>query len=336
MTAGFEISEDDRRLIHALQLSPRASWTDLAPALGHTPSALSRRWERLSSAGVAWNAGIVTPGSFERRSAIIEVDADPGEGARIREELCHWGSAFTIDVSASGGTLIVSLYATSDEMLTELLLESIPALGGVRDIRAHVLTHLQRTAETWTLRALTPQEALRVPRQRPPRPRAPKSMEPEFTLAVCSELAKDGRAPLSVLARRLGVGEQKAADAVAAVLHSGHFLQRTEIMNSASGWPVHLWYFAEVPPRHLEPLARALGAQPDVRFVTTCAGPANLVFNVWLKDLRSVHQLETQVTTISQAGVQLRRHFILNTPKRQGHLLTRDGRATGTYVPFVT
>lgn len=335
MTNEHVFPEEDRRLIHALQLSPRASWKDLSPVLGQTPSALSRRWDRLRADGVAWNAGMLSPEVFQRQTAIVEVDAEPGEGARIREELRSWGTLFTIDVSASGGTLILTAYATTEELLTKLLVQDIPALGGVQDVRVYVLTHHHRTAEAWTLRALSEGDALRVPRQRPPRPRAAKNMDPEFKLAVCAELAQDGRMPASVLAQRLGVGEQKAADAVAALLHSNYFRPRVDVMNSASGWPVPLWYFAEVPPRHLEPLTRALGLLPEVRFVTTCVGPANLAFNVWLKDLRSIHQLEAQVASLSQAGVSLRRHLVLHTDKRLGHVLTTGGRATGEFIPYL-
>jgi AsnC-type helix-turn-helix domain len=48
------LDDDDRRLIAALQVRPRASWTELGAVLGPSPLTLALRWARLSAAGVAW------------------------------------------------------------------------------------------------------------------------------------------------------------------------------------------------------------------------------------------------------------------------------------------
>ncbi|KAF2777014.1 hypothetical protein STPH1_1673 [Streptomyces sp. OM5714] len=51
-------------LVDALQLQPRASWTDLGRVLGVNASTVARRWERLSSSGLAWMAAYPHPADF--------------------------------------------------------------------------------------------------------------------------------------------------------------------------------------------------------------------------------------------------------------------------------
>ncbi|MFC7741398.1 AsnC family transcriptional regulator [Nocardiopsis composta] len=45
--------EFDLSLINALQLTPRAAWSDLAPILDVDATTLARRWRRLEEAGLA-------------------------------------------------------------------------------------------------------------------------------------------------------------------------------------------------------------------------------------------------------------------------------------------
>src|SRR5947208_1097930 len=57
MTEGgllMELSEEDLRLINALQISPRISWTDAAEVLDVHATTLASRWERLRESGAAW------------------------------------------------------------------------------------------------------------------------------------------------------------------------------------------------------------------------------------------------------------------------------------------
>lgn len=48
------LSELDLALVNALQISPRAPWTELAKALDIDAATVARRWERLRTAGHAW------------------------------------------------------------------------------------------------------------------------------------------------------------------------------------------------------------------------------------------------------------------------------------------
>ena len=50
----FVIAESDLEIINALQLNPRASWTQLSSVLDMDSTTIARRWRRLVSNGHSW------------------------------------------------------------------------------------------------------------------------------------------------------------------------------------------------------------------------------------------------------------------------------------------
>ncbi|MER5916614.1 AsnC family protein [Streptomyces sp. NPDC001982] len=63
------LSEEELALIQAMQLRPRASWTDLGRALGVDPVTVARRRGRLAERGEAWIGFSAGPRMFEQLCA---------------------------------------------------------------------------------------------------------------------------------------------------------------------------------------------------------------------------------------------------------------------------
>jgi DNA-binding Lrp family transcriptional regulator len=114
----LELDEDDRRLIAALQVNPRASWTELGTVLGPSPVTLARRWARLSDAGAAWIT--VAPnlqpgtGALGLGVALVELRVPPGQVLPIASELAAVPEIATIDLSACGLELLLKVMAFVD------------------------------------------------------------------------------------------------------------------------------------------------------------------------------------------------------------------------------
>lgn len=329
----FSISDDDARLIHALQLAPRASWSELSRVLAERPAGLARRYARLRSSGVIKVIGHPSGVSTSRSSAFIEIDVAPGLLTSLTATLLEVPMALTLDVTSSGTCLIASLVAPDSTALSAFLLDTLPNLEGVRDVRAHISTSKLKTGEAWTLMALDADEAAGLPRPHPPRARAARTIDPRFRSQLMAELGDDARRPVAALARNLDASEQRIHDAIARLLQTKQFVLRTDMANAWSEWPVHVWYFADIPPHRLRAVAAALTGQPEVRFVGTSAGPANLIFDVWLRSLGVMHVFEERVRLLAQTGIALRRQIILRTSKRLGHVIDDAGRFTDRYVP---
>ena len=81
------LDDVDQRMLHALQISPRAAWTTVAPIVGADPVTLGRRWQRLVEAGIAYVSVYGT--RPESRGVLIEIDCPPGDTLALAEELAQ-------------------------------------------------------------------------------------------------------------------------------------------------------------------------------------------------------------------------------------------------------
>src|SRR5262245_46867784 len=84
----INVDELDRSLVGALQLDPRASWTQLGKQLEVDPATASRRWQRLHDAGVAW---VTCYPLFTQNSvgALVEIDCEAGAALGVASELAN-------------------------------------------------------------------------------------------------------------------------------------------------------------------------------------------------------------------------------------------------------
>jgi DNA-binding Lrp family transcriptional regulator len=330
----IEFSSLDQRLIHALQVAPRATWAGLAPVVGADPTTLARRWNALVDEGIAWSTGYRMDVAVDRM-AVVEIDIHPGQFPQVKALLCGLPQAVTVDITASGSSAVVTVCESDRSSLIEFLLSGLPGLPNVRDIRNHLLTARLRSADQWTLRALDQDEIDRIPKERPPRARAPLVIDPRLESCIIEELGRDGRTPQAAIASAAGVSPQRVQDAIAVLLHRQRFRLRTDVVSVYSGWPAHVWYFVDVPAGQLRELSNSLAHLPEIRFAATSAGSHNLVFDVWLRSLSAVHQLEARIQSMLRASMSVRRQVVLRTPKRLGHFFDDSERHTGEYIPMI-
>ncbi|MFD0548319.1 Lrp/AsnC family transcriptional regulator [Streptomyces rectiviolaceus] len=137
-------SELDLALVNALQLRPRAPWSELAPLLGVTASTLARRWERLCGAGLAWVYAV--PGREFTRSrctAFVLLRCAPGARSRLIAELSASTEAATIEVTAPGSAdLFLDVLAPDLASLGRFVTETLDGLPGITSVRCLFATSL--------------------------------------------------------------------------------------------------------------------------------------------------------------------------------------------------
>ncbi|MEU2872588.1 AsnC family protein [Streptomyces olivoreticuli] len=108
------LREDDLALIHALQLRPRASWTELGRVLGADPVTVARRWSRLAGRGEAWVGVSPGPRICEQVcGAFAEIDCAAGATAAVARALTGHAHMLTVE-RAGGGHDILATVAVRD------------------------------------------------------------------------------------------------------------------------------------------------------------------------------------------------------------------------------
>lgn len=332
-TPDIDVDALDLRLIHALQIAPRARWSALGPLVGADAATLARRWARLTDEGIAWVTGHPGP-ALQGVSAMLEIACDPASTVALAAQTAQDPEAFTIDLTSGGRELLVIVTARDLGALSSYVTERMSGMTGIRATRTHPLSSTFTEASQWRLRALSRDEASAVERlvRRPVAPRA--TVDPELEAGLSRELARDGRLQVATLATRLGVGQRRAREGLATMLAHGRLVLRTDVAKSRSGWPVHAWFFLRVPAGIMDRVGSALARINEIRLAVTAVGPYNLVLSVWMRSLADVQRLEMLIEERLEGVTIVDRSAVLRTVKNLGHMLEPDGRWTGEVLPI--
>ncbi|MYW68829.1 AsnC family transcriptional regulator [Streptomyces sp. SID8379] len=337
------ISEADLTLIHALQISPRATWAQLAGALGPSADTLARRWSRLTAKGYAWSGmlpGALTAGSPAVSTAWIRVECAAGTVPDTAAALARDPGTLTVQHVTGAADLVVFVALPDAAALDRYLVDRLHRLPGVRATRTHVITALYGPGAPPRLDQLTPPQLRRVRElgRRPSRTgRAaplvapPDAVDQRLLLA----LAADSRVSVAALAQEIGASESTARRRLARLEATDAVLFRTEVAPRHSGRPVWCLICADVPPDQLAPVATAAARLRDTRTVTAVTGPHNLFVCAWLSRVEELPAyiqklaLKAPDMRIADTMVSLRVH------KLGAHVLGPDGNREHLVPPDI-
>lgn len=323
-----ELSHTDARLLHALQIEPRATWQDLAPVIGVDPATLARRWQRLKADGLVW----VTGHYAEVQTALLEISCDLTKLNGVIEALRQDNRVSVLDITSGDRDMLAHVGAYDLADLSAYAVDRLGAIPGVRSVRIHVANETLVDGASWRLRALTPEEEGRVPVPRSPRPRAARSVDAGLRAVIGRELWVDGRASASDIAASSGYTPQRVADAIGTLRSNGELKLRTDVARGASGWPVSAWYFVEVPARTLEATRDAIAAVPEVRLAFTSPSRYNLIISVWLRRLSDIARFEVVLEQALGGARIADRAVVLRIAKHMNHIVGDDTRSIGVPV----
>ncbi|MFS4092483.1 Lrp/AsnC family transcriptional regulator [Streptomyces sp. AF1A] len=327
-----ELDERDLQLLHALQIAPRASWTDVARILGGTRATLVARWERMRSAGLAWVSA--QPGNAYRdvTLALVEVDCLPGTRPGVVRALCEDARVVTVEESTRGRDLLLTVITRDLPALTAFLFDALECLPGVARQRSHVATAVHRHGSHWRLDALDPVQVAAFERLASTTSRAASGALPFDAWPLIEALAQDGRATAADLARATGRNPATVRRQLSRLLGSGLVSFRCELAAEVSGWSVSSTWTARVEPAGHDRAVTALATLPELRMCVSTTGETNLAMTVWTRTVAEILHIE-RLFGARLPELQVRENAInLRTPKRMGWMLDSTGRATGALV----
>ncbi|MEU5845989.1 Lrp/AsnC family transcriptional regulator [Saccharopolyspora shandongensis] len=323
------LDELDRSILHALQISPRATWTEIGGVLGVDSATVGRRWERLHAAGLAWTTcypGMRLAGSI--CMAFIEIDVQSGQQVAVGRELATYPQVITVEHMAGGRDLLITVMIRDLGALSELLSDRISPLAGVVRTRAALGTKVFTEGSSWRLRALTPSQQRRL--ARPTATDLPPATDlEERDRRLITALSRNGRVTAVELAQETGLNAPSVRRRLAGMTHNGGLSLRCEIARDLTDWPVSASLWASVPPGQLDKVVQGLRALPELRLCASVTGPQNLLFTVWLKSVADVGRLEALLGERLPQLQLVDRAVALRQVKLMGRLLDDNGHAEG-------
>ncbi|MEU0070811.1 Lrp/AsnC family transcriptional regulator [Streptomyces sp. NPDC006332] len=334
MRDSFTLDEVDLSLINALQIAPRATWTEIGRALDINPATAARRWQRISDDGLAWVTAYPKLSTWADRYclAFVEVDCEPGARHHVVDALVRVSQVASVSQVGSGRDLFLIVLFTDLQSLSRFVLDHVSRLAGVRGTRTHTATRFYSEGSKWRLHALTPDQRAHLTRPTPPHVGGDGLLPTSYRDLVLA-LGGDGRRTVAELADLTSTSVSTTRRRLERVVHDRLVSFRGEVAQIISGWPVIATFWARVPPNDLEMTARVLVTLPEIRMCAAVTGTDNLVVIVWLRSLGDSHRLEGMLAERFPALRLTERAIVLRMTKRMGRLLDDDGRSTGV-VPI--
>lgn len=326
------VSELDLALVHALQVSPRAAWSDLAPLLGVTPVTLARRWERLTGEGLAWLAAVPGPAfSRTRCTAFVLVRCAPAVRRRLAARVAELPEAVTVElVSPGGADLLLDVLAPDATSVHRFVDEKLAVLPGVTGVECLFATSLYTEGNRWRLGSLDPAQLSVLGRPGTGDGGGPVAAVTGLDRDLLGALVHDGRTPLAELAERTGSSAATVRRRLGRLTSTGIVAFRCDVAPAVSGLPVAVTFRGRAPAKDVNTLHRTLATLPECRLVAAVTGSANILATYWLRDTGAVQHRETAACAHLPALEITDRILGVRTVKRMGHLLDEEGRRTGT------
>ncbi|MFE4498345.1 Lrp/AsnC family transcriptional regulator [Rhodococcus sp. NPDC056743] len=328
MQDSINLDEIDLRIVHAMQVQPRAPWALIGHVVGVDPVTAARRWASLTDSGTAWIAAYpaADAGSV---LAFLDVRCEPRSRQQLVDRLAAHAHVMSVNVHSGGCVVMAEALFGSTTALARYVLDDLQRQDGVTDVVVHPVTRVFTEGSRWRLGTLEPSgvRTLRESGVAPP-PLGRRHPLDSATVAVIDVLGRKPRVSVTELAHELGISASTARRRLGRAL-SQHTVLRCELARFATGRPIRVLFTARIPALDVERVARILRARTEIRLVVTVAGPDNLFFTGWLRSLTEIAALELELATRAPTLTVTDRRIVLDTPKLMGHLLDRDGRSTG-------
>jgi len=340
-----EIAQNDIltiSLLAALQISPRASWTDLAPILGVNATTLSRRWQSLKDDGLAWVTCM--PAGDEDwfflaphgATAYVEVICRPGRRDEVITRIASTQEAWSIECTSGPRDLLLSVTTATARSLDDYTTRVLGAIDGVEAVRTNPVRGFLATPSGWRVGGLRAAQrstllAMAKSTEREVRHRHPTGLERR----VMQELSIDGRATATEISRVTGYSISAVNSAIGRITSAPWAQFRVDFAQEHLGWDVMASLWITAPQSQVSEIGTMLRRFPaEVREAVSMFGAANLYVHIWAQDYDTLDSIEEMITE-SFPSVRLADRWITTRfAKRAGVVLDRDGRRE-SFVPML-
>ena len=303
----------DMKLMEALHIDGRASWQRIARVLGVNERTVARRGNALLESGVVRVVAISVPALGH----VVAIRCGHGQArmtsrALSHHEVSHWAHVTTGDFD------VVAEITAEPQRETSFLLEDLPAVAGIRDIRTYPVLEYLRLARWWNLGILNTQErsAMKASALLSPQQFIGTTANlPDRDQALLHALKNDGRISYEELGRRTGTSDVTAKRRVDTLRKDGIIAIRAVIEPDALGLGTETLTWLDVPPRHLPAVTQGIRRSEHIKYASRIAGPWDFILKSHIRDRTAADDVlpdEPWVDHISRMNVSV----ALRTDKR--------------------
>lgn len=291
-----ELDDLDRQIVAALQIHGRATWQQIARAVGTSDTTVSRRAQRMLNSGIVRVIASTDPLRCSYGYPVMmQVKCQVGQSTRVAAELAKRPDVRFISLVTGSFDIVLELIVSSQRELANVLFNGIEMVDGISStVTENVIAHY-KVAHVWSHGTLDDAAADRLAEARGAVVPAEPAPLDERDQALAELLAQDARQSFSTLAGQLGISESMAKRRVTGLVQDGRIRFTTIVHPELLGYGVEVICWLGMDLRRLDEAARALAARPEVRYVAGTAGYSDLTCEVVLRDQADLHRFSTDV-----------------------------------------
>ncbi|MFE0019656.1 Lrp/AsnC family transcriptional regulator [Amycolatopsis sp. NPDC059021] len=319
--ARHALDDVDRKLVAALQVNGRASWGQVAAAVGVSERTVVRRAGPLLGGRVVRVTAVRNPMCLPGViPLVLRLRCKPGRTPLVADAVAALSSALEVLCLEGGDEVYAVVFVPGPREQRSLLLKDLPAMSSVTSWRTHRLLKIFPESLGWRAPLLDEDKAAALT----PAVFTPSATPPEqdgVDLRLVDLLAADGRTPYSDLARATGISESTARRKVARLLAGGVIRLATEVDAELLGYRMEAVLWLSVRPAGLARVGGLLAAGPATRLVAVTSGSSNVVATLVARDVDELYEVITgtlgELPDISQFELTP----VLRAVKRAGTVL---------------
>jgi DNA-binding Lrp family transcriptional regulator len=282
----------DVRLLCALEVDGRASFSRLGAVLGVSDQTVARRYRRLrAEAGLR----VVAVRDAERLGQdqwMLRLRCVPDSAMVIAEALAKRPDTHWIGLGNGGTEIVCMTRPRHPGDHDDLLLGKLPRTPSVVEIRAQQLLHRFYGGPTGWLNKFgaldEDQIAALSPRHDQAATVGPARIEPEDE-PLLAVLEGDGRATYPELQRATGRSESAVKRRLAALLASGAVYIDVEYHSEFLGYPLAAVLWITTTQSALHAVGEALATHDEIAFASATAGPSHIVVTAVVRDTAGLY-----------------------------------------------
>ncbi|WP_205215068.1 Lrp/AsnC family transcriptional regulator [Amycolatopsis albispora] len=321
----------DRRLLHALQLDGRASFSRIGEVLGVSGQTVARHYTALRSHGMIKVIGLSDPDLLGEVLWLTRVRCTPDAAGAVAGAIARRDDTAWVHLT-SGGTEIVCVTrvpgGNSDENTP--LLQQLPHTPRVLDVTAQCVLNVFLGGGEGLLRKARVLTAAEVEALSWTTDATPRHEMSEQDCAMLALLRTDGRTQIAELAAATGWSQTTVRRRLAELRAGGLLRFVVDFDHRLLGYGVHVLLWLSVEPADLE-MAGTLMAEehPEVAYVAATTGRTNLVAGVVCTSVKDLYGYLTRRLAVLPGVRQIETAPVVRTLKSATVLNPGRPGATG-------
>jgi DNA-binding Lrp family transcriptional regulator len=283
----------DLKLLQALELDGRASFSRIAQVLGVSDQTVARRFRRLRTSVHLRVTGMTDDGRLGRSVWIVRLGCAHHTASRLAAALAARPDTHYVDLAAGGTEVVCAVSPRTPRERDALLLERLPRTPDVTSVGAHcVLRAYYGNSLRWLrkISALEPDEERELRAPVPARTTEPVALD-AADHGMLAVLGRDGRASLTEMQTATGLSERAVKKRLDRLRATGVLHLAVEYDHEPLGRGVEALIWLTVAPHALAATGRAVAAHPEVRFAAAVTGRANLVVSALCRTTDDLYTL---------------------------------------------